>query len=193
MALKDQFDKLKRFFEEDDDEYDEPVVAAQKPQAQPQKSSTVNNTEKKTTGTSRPAQQQERAQAKPAGKRPMSFSSPTNNTKTTEKKVQKPMMNQATTSAGQVIAIKEPRAYSDIMESARIVKNGESVLVNFKFMPDNQARRSIDFLTGVVFTLDGDVQNVGGQIFLLTPANITVDASQELSILAGQNFENFDI
>lgn len=32
------------------------------------------------------------------------------------------MMNQATTNAGQVIAIKEPRAYSDIMESARIVK-----------------------------------------------------------------------
>ncbi|HAP15738.1 cell division protein SepF [Lactococcus muris] len=192
MALKDQFDKLKKFFEEDDDEYDEPAVAAQKPQAQPQKSSAVN-TEKKMTGTNRPVQSQERTQAKPLSKRPVSFSSATNNNKTTEKKVQKPMMNQATTSAGQVIAIKEPRAYSDIMEAARIVKNGESVLVNFKFMPDNQARRSIDFLTGVVFTLDGDIQNVGGQIFLLTPANITVDASRELSILAGQNFENFDI
>ncbi|MFK4795896.1 cell division protein SepF [Lactococcus petauri] len=192
MALKDQFDKLKKFFEEDDDEYDEPVVAAQKPQPQPQKPSAVN-TEKKATGMNRPVQPQRQAQAKSTAKRPASFSSTTNNTKTTEKKVQKPMMNQATTNAGQVIAIKEPRAYSDIMESARIVKNGESVLVNFKFMPDNQARRSIDFLTGVVFTLDGDVQNVGGQIFLLTPANITVDASQELSILAGQNFENFDI
>lgn len=190
MALKDQFDKLKKFFEEDD-EFDEPV-AAQKPQAQPQQSSTIN-TEKKITGANSSVQPQERMQAKPAAKRPMPFSSATNNNKTTEKKVQKPMMNQATTTAGQVIAIKEPRAYSDIMESARIVKNGESVLVNFKFMPDNQARRSIDFLTGVVFTLDGDVQNVGGQIFLLTPANITVDASQELSILAGKNFENFDI
>ena len=55
------------------------------------------------------------------------------------------------------------------------------------------ARRSIDFMTGVVFTLDGDIQNVGGQIFLMTPANITVDAAKEMSILAGQNFESYDI
>lgn len=90
------------------------------------------------------------------------------------------------------IAIKEPAAYDNIMESARIVRNGESVLVNFKNMGDQQARRSIDFLTGVVFTLDGDIQNVGGQIFLLTPNGMTVDAEKEMSILSGRNFEGMD-
>ena len=90
------------------------------------------------------------------------------------------------------IAIKEPAAYDNIMESARVIRNGESVLVNFKNMGDQQARRSIDFLTGVVFTLDGDIQNVGGQIFLLTPNGMTVDAEKELSILAGRNFEGLD-
>lgn len=90
------------------------------------------------------------------------------------------------------IAIKEPAAYDNIMESARTVRNGESVLVNFKNMGDQQARRSIDFLTGVVFTLDGDIQNVGGQIFLLTPNGMTVDAEKEMSILSGRNFEGMD-
>lgn len=90
------------------------------------------------------------------------------------------------------IAIKEPAAYDQIMESARVVRNGESVLVNFKNMGDQQARRSIDFLTGVVFTLEGDIQNVGGQIFLLTPNGMTVEAEKELSILAGRNFEGLD-
>ena len=90
------------------------------------------------------------------------------------------------------IAIKEPAAYDNIMESAQVVRNGESVLVNFKNMGDQQARRSIDFLTGVVFTIDGDIQNVGGQIFLLTPNGMTVDAEKEMSILAGRNFEGMD-
>lgn len=100
-----------------------------------------------------------------------------------------------TTTASSIIptiAIKEPAAYDNIMESARIVRNGESVLVNFKNMGDQQARRSIDFLTGVVFTLDGDIQNVGGQIFLLTPNGMTVDAEKEMSILSGRNFEGMD-
>ena len=194
MALKDQFDKLRKYFEEDDDDFDEPVVAAQRPVAETQKTPTTQYTEKKTNVTPlKPSGQtsaQPKAQAKPVSKpRPSSFSS----TKTTEKPMQNPMMNQATANAGQTIAIKEPRAYSDIMEAARIVKNNESVVVNFKFMPDTQARRSIDFFTGVVFTLGGDIQNIGGQIFLLTPANITVDAAHELSILAGQNFENYDL
>ena len=90
------------------------------------------------------------------------------------------------------IAIKELAAYDNIMESAKVVRNGESVLVNFKNMGDQQARRSIDFLTGVVFTIDGDIQNVGGQIFLLTPNGMTVDAEKEMSILAGRNFEGLD-
>ena len=142
--------------------------------------------------TRRPAQSTSKAQTQTAApKRAGStFTKPM-----PEKIVQQQTVSQSQSVAATVstIAIKEPRAYADIMESARIVKNGECVLVNFKFMGDAQARRSIDFMTGVVFTLDGDIQNVGGQIFLMTPANITVDAAKEMSILAGQNFESYDI
>lgn len=92
-----------------------------------------------------------------------------------------------------IIVIKEPNVYSDIMEVANIVKQNESVLVNFKHMDDKQARRSIDFCTGVVYTLEGDIQNVGGQIFLLTPSSVSVEASAELSLLARKNYEDFDL
>ncbi|WP_233278926.1 cell division protein SepF [Floricoccus tropicus] len=91
------------------------------------------------------------------------------------------------------IVIKEPRVYGDVMEIATIVKNDESVLVNFKTMDEYQARRSIDFFTGVVYTLDGDIQNVGGQIFLLTPSSVSVEASAEMSLLARQNYDDFDL
>ncbi|WEV61006.1 cell division protein SepF [Streptococcaceae bacterium ESL0729] len=91
------------------------------------------------------------------------------------------------------IAIREPRVYGDIMDIASLVRDDESVVVNFKLMDDAQARRSIDFFTGVVYTLDGDIQNVGGQIFLLTPASVSVEASAELSLLARQNYDEFNL
>jgi Uncharacterized protein conserved in bacteria len=92
-----------------------------------------------------------------------------------------------------VIVIREPRVYPDVMEIAKLIREDESVLVNFKLMDEYQARRSIDFFTGVVFTLDGEIQNIGGQIFLLTPASVSVEASEELSLLARQNYEEFDL
>ena len=186
---------LRDYFVEDDEEFNEPARPVQ--ESRPTVASTPKPKveERKVQAdyqSRRPAQTTPKPQTQTAApKRSAStFSKPM-----PEKIVQQQTVSQAQSLAATVstIAIKEPRAYADIMESARIVKNGECVLVNFKFMGDAQARRSIDFMTGVVFTLDGDIQNVGGQIFLMTPANITVDAAKEMSILAGQNFESYDI
>ena len=195
MAFKDWMNNLRDYFVEDDEEFNEParpvqesrptVASTPKPKVEERKAQPEYQTR-------RPAQSTSKAQTQTAApKRAGStFTKPM-----PEKIVQQQTVSQSQSVAATVstIAIKEPRAYADIMESARIVKNGECVLVNFKFMGDAQARRSIDFMTGVVFTLDGDIQNVGGQIFLMTPANITGDAAKEMSILAGQNFESYDI
>ena len=35
----------------------------------------------------------------------------------------------------------------------------------------------IDFLSGVIFAIDGDIQKIGPKIFLCTPKNIGVDGS----------------
>ena len=193
MAFKDWMNNLRDYFVEDDEEFDEParpvqeskptVVSAPKPKFEEKKAPVTEQPSRPVSLSSRPQTQTV------APKRPVSnLSKPM-----PENIVQQQTLSQSAAAAVSTIAIKEPRAYADIMEAARIVKNGESVLVNFKFMGDAQSRRSIDFMTGVVFTLDGDVQNVGGQIFLMTPANITVDAAKEMSILAGQTFESYDL
>lgn len=182
MAMKDYFERAKNYFNMGNEEEPAPV-------ARPQ---VVSNPA--------PTQVQPQAQARPQVVPPVSTKT---EVKTERKQARQVEGNMNTThqttqtrpvTSGIVptIAIKEPAAYDQIMESARVVRNGESVLVNFKNMGDQQARRSIDFLTGVVFTLDGDIQNVGGQIFLLTPNGMTVDAEKELSILAGRNFEGLD-
>ena len=180
MALKDYIEKAKDYFNLGDEEDSAPAVRPQVEQSQASTQPQAQVRPQVVTNTSpKPEIKSERKQS-----RQVDIAADT----------ARPTSPQRPVSAGIVptIAIKEPAAYDNIMESARVIRNGESVLVNFKNMGDQQARRSIDFLTGVVFTLDGDIQNVGGQIFLLTPNGMTVDAEKELSILAGRNFEGLD-
>jgi cell division inhibitor SepF len=81
------------------------------------------------------------------------------------------------------IAIKYPESYNpDILNVAKLVANGESVLVNFQNMDNYQATRSVDFFTGVVYAIDGDIKKVDGEVFLLTPPSFSVDSEQSLSV-----------
>ena len=40
-----------------------------------------------------------------------------------------------------------------------------------------QAKRIIDFLSGTVYAIGGDLQKIGGGIFLCTPKNVNVEGS----------------
>ena len=40
-----------------------------------------------------------------------------------------------------------------------------------------QAKRIIDFLSGTVYAIGGDLQKIGGGIFLCTPRNVNVEGS----------------
>lgn len=85
------------------------------------------------------------------------------------------------------ISIVEPRVYSEAMTIAKRILAGESVLVNFDLIDESQARRIVDFLTGTVYAVDGDIQRVGDEIFLCTPADVEIDVTVAQS-LAESNF-----
>ncbi|MDR2834082.1 MAG: cell division protein SepF [Streptococcaceae bacterium] len=87
------------------------------------------------------------------------------------------------------IAIKEPRVYSEAMDIGKILMNQNAVLVNFHLMEEHSAARCVDFFTGIVYAIEGDIQRVGSQIFLCTPANITIDGNQARSLLHEHNFD----
>jgi cell division inhibitor SepF len=40
-----------------------------------------------------------------------------------------------------------------------------------------RARRVVDFLTGAVFMIDGDIKRVGNEMFLCTPTNVEITNS----------------
>ncbi len=44
-------------------------------------------------------------------------------------------------------------------------------------MESHQAKRIVDFLSGTVYALNGDIQKLGAQTFLCTPDNVDVTGS----------------
>jgi len=78
------------------------------------------------------------------------------------------------TGTGNKVILSEPRAYSESQQIADHLKNRNSVLVNLKRVTSDQAKRIIDFLSGTLYAIGGDLQKVGGGIYLCTPKNINV-------------------
>ena len=68
----------------------------------------------------------------------------------------------------------EPRAYSEAQQISDHLKNRYAVVVNLKRVTADQAKRIVDFLSGTVYAIGGDLQKIGGGIFLLTPKNVNV-------------------
>lgn len=71
----------------------------------------------------------------------------------------------------------EPRAFSESQQIADYLKKRNTVVVNMKRVTSEQAKRIIDFLSGTVYAIGGDLQKIGVGIFLCTPKNVNVEGS----------------
>jgi len=60
------------------------------------------------------------------------------------------------------------------------LKEGRAVVVNLHKLDREYAQRTIDFLTGVVFALDGKIQKIGQNVILCSPAEIGVQGTISL-------------
>lgn len=73
------------------------------------------------------------------------------------------------------IVLYEPRVYSDAKEVAQNLLQNKAVVINFSRMEDSSARRIVDFITGTVYALNGEIQRIGDKIFLATPPKFVTD------------------
>ena len=78
--------------------------------------------------------------------------------------------------SGKMILL-EPRAYSESQQIADHLKKKNTVVVNMKRVTSDQAKRIVDFLSGTVYALGGDLQKIGAGIFLCTPKNVDVEGA----------------
>ncbi|WP_442599424.1 cell division protein SepF [Neobacillus sp. D3-1R] len=71
----------------------------------------------------------------------------------------------------------EPRVYAEAQDIADHLKNRRSVVVNLQRIDHDQAKRIVDFLSGTVYAIGGDIQKIGSNIFLCTPDNVEVSGN----------------
>ena len=69
----------------------------------------------------------------------------------------------------------EPRAYSESQQIADYLKKKSPVIVNLKRVTPDQAKRIVDFLSGTIYAIEGDLQKLGGGIFLCAPHGVNIE------------------
>ncbi|MHA4041243.1 cell division protein SepF [Bacillus cereus] len=85
------------------------------------------------------------------------------------------------------VVLLEPRTYSEAQGIADHLKGRRAVVINLQRMSTDQAVRIVDFLSGTVYAIGGDIQKIGPKTFMCTPEN--VDIVGAISELFGEEEE----
>ncbi|MCU1569275.1 MAG: cell division protein SepF [Naasia sp.] len=67
-----------------------------------------------------------------------------------------------------------PRQYKDAQMIAESFRDGVPVIINLSQMSETDARRLIDFASGLSQGLYGKIERVTNKVFLLSPAHVAV-------------------
>lgn len=97
------------------------------------------------------------------------------------KKPQNKVVNIHSTSQFKVV-IMQPDKFEDAQDICDHLKNKKPVVINLENIQKEEAQRVIDFLSGAVYALDGNIQKVANGIFLIAPYNVDImgDFKEEL-------------
>ena len=73
------------------------------------------------------------------------------------------------------VIIREPNEYSDTQDIADCLKQNLPVFINLQRLTKAEAKRVIDFLSGTIYAIDGDIKRVGTNLFLCTPKTVMTE------------------
>ncbi|MCZ2257099.1 cell division protein SepF [Sporosarcina sp. G11-34] len=118
-----------------------------------------------------PEKQQE--QQRPAYEQARRTAPPRKNTKVDEQQSARVVSLQSAKKSSKVILV-EPRVYAEAQDISEHLKNKRAVVVNLQRIDRDQGIRIVDFLSGTVYAIGGDIQRIGTDIFLCVPENVEV-------------------
>ena len=79
------------------------------------------------------------------------------------------------------IVLFEPRNFDEAEEIGHHIKNKRACCVNLYRMPSEYRQRIIDFLSGVVYGVDGSIKKIGENVILCSPKNLQVGGDINLN------------
>lgn len=72
------------------------------------------------------------------------------------------------------VVISQPNTFEQSEEICEHLKEKKSIIVNLEYVNKDVARRIIDFISGAVYSLDGNIQKISNSIFLVAPFNYEI-------------------
>jgi cell division inhibitor SepF len=81
----------------------------------------------------------------------------------------------------------QPKSYNEARLIGERYRDGIPVIMNLTEMDDAGAKRLVDFAAGLAFALRGSIEKVTNRVFLLSPPNVEVSASDRRK-LAEKNY-----
>lgn len=72
------------------------------------------------------------------------------------------------------VVISQPTSFEQSQEICENLKDKKAVIVNLEYVNKEVARRIVDFMSGAVFAVDGQIQKVSNSIFLIAPFNYEI-------------------
>ena len=174
MSLKDKFDKFIDYFTEDGEEV-APNVAELK-------------SEQTLTSVSAPKEELQRAQQLPQS---LQVNSKEKNITRLHARQQELAMQSHRSTEKVTIDVRYPRRYEDATDIVDLLAGNESILIDFQYMTEVQARRCLDYLDGARHVLAGELRKVANTMYLLTPVGVVVNI-EDIRLPDGSHGEEFD-
>ncbi len=78
-----------------------------------------------------------------------------------------------------------PTGFNDVQQVADKFRRNQPVIVNMQGLDRDLSRRLIDFSSGLCYGLEGDMERVADQVFLLTPHGAEVSDDERRRIREG--------
>lgn len=73
------------------------------------------------------------------------------------------------------IMVHSPKSITEVQDIVDQLKSKKPVIINLEEIERDMARRIVDFISGAVYGIDGDVQKISDAIFVFTPNDIHLD------------------
>ncbi|MBE6631987.1 MAG: cell division protein SepF [Ruminococcaceae bacterium] len=76
------------------------------------------------------------------------------------------------------LKVVKPDSFKNVTQIADHLLNKRTVVLNLESTNKETARRLIDFLSGVAYSIDGQMKRVANNTFVITPDNVDVSGEQ---------------
>lgn len=83
------------------------------------------------------------------------------------------------TNSNMKVVVHEPLSYEEAPTIINDLKSRKTVIVNLEQLENNTKRQIFDFINGGLYAMQGNIQKVTKDIFILAPSNVEIDGLKD--------------